>query len=248
MIEPAAYGYFAPQALDQQVSWGQPQGWTLVLTPFQKRARQALVESPFFGAFSDDALRWVRRSSLRKGDVLFEKGEPSDAIFGLVGGQVKLASEGHDGRQISFGIVGPGELVGELGITSGAPRPMTAVALAHSELAVLPRRDLEPLLQRQPELRDALAGASAEAATRLAERIEDAAFLSIEDRVEKALVDFAARFGERLESGGLCVKLRQQDLADVLGLSRESVSKVLTSPSMRGRFELGRGRIVVHGS
>ncbi len=216
-----------------------------MLTPFQKRARKALGESSFFGALSDEALRWVSRTSLRKGEVLFEKGQPSNALFGLVGGQVKLLSTGTNGREICFGIFGPGELVGEFGISTGAPRHMSAVALSNTELATINRRNLEPLLVRQPALRDTLSEASIEATRRLSERIEDAAFLSIEQRVEKALFDFAHRFGETLERGEICVPLRQRDLADALGLSRESVSKVLTSPAMRARIELGRGKIVI---
>jgi CRP-like cAMP-binding protein len=181
-----------------------------------------------------------------QGGVLFEKGTPSDSLYALVGGQVKLFSVGADGRQISFGLVAPGEIVGEIGISDGAPRHASAVALAHSELATLGRRDLEPMMDRHPSLRAALSEAAADAARRLSERIEDAAFLSVEARVEKALVDCAHRFGERID-GGTRIRLRQQDLADVLGLSRESVSKVLTSPAMRGRLELGRGRIDLLG-
>jgi CRP/FNR family cyclic AMP-dependent transcriptional regulator len=218
-----------------------------MLTPFQNRVRYALTESPFFGDLPDECMRWVQRSSVRKGENLFEKGEASENLYGLVGGQMKLFSVGADGRQISFGLVAPGELLGELGISSGARCHTSAVALAHAELATLKRRDLGPLMDRHPELRVALSEASAAAAVRLSERIEDAAFLSIEERVEKALVDCARRFGERIE-GGTCIALRQQDLADALGLSRESVSKVLTSRAMRGRLELGRGRIVVLGS
>ena len=215
-----------------------------MLTPFQSRALRALVESPFFQAVSEDCMRWVYRTSLRKGEILFEKNKPSDALFGLVSGQLKLYSTGEEDRQISFGLVGPGELVGVLGISSGAPRHASAVALANCELATLKQRDLLPLMERFPILRDALAYASAEAALQLSERIEDAAFLTIDARVEKALFDFARRFGQRIEEG-ICMQLRQQDLADVLGLSRESVSRVLTSPAMRGRIKLGRGRIIL---
>jgi CRP/FNR family cyclic AMP-dependent transcriptional regulator len=216
-----------------------------MLTPFQKRARNALRENSLFGAFSDEALRWTSRTSLPKGQVLFEKGHPSTALYGLVGGQVKLFSTDTGGREICFGILGPGELVGEVGISTSAPRHMSAVALSNAELVTINQRDLEPLLVRQPALQDALAEASVEATRQLSERIEDAAFLSIEQRVEKALFDFAHRFGERLERGKLSVPLRQRDLADALGLSRESVSKVLTSPAMRGRIKLGRGKIVI---
>jgi CRP-like cAMP-binding protein len=218
-----------------------------MLTPFQVRARRALAENPFFRELSDECMRWVHRSSVRKGEVLFEKGEPSDSLFALVGGQVTLYSVGSDGRKISFGLVAPGELVGQIGITDGSPRHASAMALAHSELARVERRDLEQVLDRMPALSATLWEASAVAARSLSERIEDAAFLSIEARVEKALVDCARRFGERIE-GGTRIQLRQQDLADVLGLSRESVSKVLTSRAMRGKVQIGRGRIVLLGA
>jgi CRP/FNR family cyclic AMP-dependent transcriptional regulator len=218
-----------------------------MLTPFQTRARRALSESPVFRELTDECMRWVHRSSVRKGELLFEKGDASDGLYAVVGGQVKLFSVGSDGRQVSFGIVAPGELLGEIGIANGGSRHASAIALAHTELATLDRRDLEPLMERQPSLRNALTQAAADAAGRLSERIEDAAFLSVEARVEKVLADCAHRFGERIE-GGTRILLRQQDLADVLGLSRESVSKVLTSPAMRGKVELGRGRIVLLGS
>jgi CRP-like cAMP-binding protein len=157
---------------------------------------------------------------------------------------LKLCVHSSDGREVSLGLVAPGELAGELGMADGAPRFATAIALAHGELATFRRRDLEPLMDRHPQLRDALAGAAAAAARRLSRRLEEAALLPIEARVENALVDLARRLGERVERG-VRIGLRQQDLADLLGLSRESISKVLTSPGMRGRLELGRGSIVL---
>jgi CRP-like cAMP-binding protein len=218
-----------------------------MLTPFQARAMRSLDASPFFGELPPECVRWVHRTSVRKGETLFEKGAPSDHLYGLVGGLLKLSSRGADGRELSFGLVAPGELVGEVGMSDGVPSHASATALAHSELATLRRRDLEPLMERHPQLRDALARASAAAARRLVRRLEEAALLSIEARVENALVDLARRLGERVERGTR-IGLRQQDLADLLGLSRESVSKVLTSRTMRGRLELGRGSIVLVGA
>lgn len=218
-----------------------------MLTPFQSRAQRALLENPFFRALSRDGSRSIYRTALRKGEMLFEKNDASDRLFGVVSGQVKLYAERTDGRQISFGLAGRGELIGAIGVSSGAPRHASAVALANCELATFKLRDLEPLVERCPALREALAYEAAESARQLSERIEDAAFLSIEDRVEKALHDLARRFGEAIEED-ICVQLRQQDLADVVGLSRETVSKVLTSPAMKGRIKLGRGRIVLLGA
>ncbi len=142
-----------------------------MLTPFQTRAQRALASSPFFGALSDVELRWVHRSSVRKGELLFEKGDVADRLYAIVGGQMKLFSHGGDGREISFGLVAPGELIGEIGIVNAAPQHAAALALAHTELATIDRRDLEPVLERHPELRTELATAAATAAQRLSERI-----------------------------------------------------------------------------
>ena len=215
-----------------------------MLTPFQTRAMRSLGSAPFFGELPPECVRWVYRTSVRRGETLFEKDAPSDRLHGLVGGLVKLCSQGAGGRAFSFGLVAPGELVGELGMADGAPRHASAVALAHCELATIKRQDLEPLMERIPVLRTALAHASAAAARRFSQRLEESALLAIETRVENALADLARRLGQRVERG-IRIGLRQQDLADLLGLSRESVSRVLTSPAMRGRLELGRGSIVL---
>lgn len=216
-------------------------------TPFQIRATRALASAAFFGELDSVETRWIDRRSVRKGDTLFEKNDPSLHLFGLVSGQLKLFAHCAQGRQISLAVVGPGELIGEEGIVDGAPRSVSAMALAHCELATIHRRDLDPLLSRHPHLRDALARACAASVRRLMERAEDAAFLSIEMRIEKTLFDLAARIGETTLDGTR-IHLRQRDLADLLNTSRESVSKVLTSPAMRGKIALHRGSIVLLGA
>lgn len=215
-----------------------------MLTPFQDRAARALTGTPFFGELEPELLGCVHRTAVRRGEILFEKGDASDHLFGLISGQLKMFSAGAGQREVALGLVAPGELLGELGATLGGPRFASVMALAHSELATICRRSLDRLLDRRPELRAGLNDAAARTACRLAERAEDIAFLSIEMRLEKALDDLATRFGEVVE-GGTRIRLRQRDLADVLGVSRESVNRLLTSAQLQGRLELGRGSIVL---
>lgn len=215
-----------------------------MLTPFQDRAVRALAATPFFGDVGPALLGHIRRVAVRRGETLFRKGDPSDRLFGLISGQLKLCSDPSGPRQIALGLVAPGELLGELGVTLGGPSYANAVALAHSELAAVSRSSLEALVEERPELRSSLNEVAARTALRLAERAEDVAFLSIERRLEKVLEDVARRFGESVDRGTL-IRLRQRDLADVLGVSRESVNRLLTSASMRGRLDLGRGSIVL---
>lgn len=218
-----------------------------MLTPFQDRAARALAGTPFFGELEPELLGHIRRTAVRRGETLFEKGDTSHQLFALISGQLKLFSASSAQREVALGLVAPGELLGELGVTLGGPRYASAMALAHSELATISRSALETLLDERPALRPGLNEAAACTARRLAERAEDTAFLSIEMRLEKALEDLARRFGESVERGTL-IRLRQRDLADVLGVSRESVNRLLTSASMRHRLELGRGSIVLLAS
>jgi CRP-like cAMP-binding protein len=215
-----------------------------MLTPFQERAARALAATPFFGEVGPALLGHLRRVAVRRGETLFRKGDASDRLFALISGQLKLCSASSGPRQVVLGLVAPGELLGELGATLGSPRYANAVALAHSELAAISQSSLEALLEGRPALRSTLQEVAARTALRLAERAEDVAFLSIEMRLEKALEDVARRFGEAVE-GGTLIRLRQRDLADVLGVSRESVNRLLTSRRMRGRLDLGRGSIVL---
>lgn len=215
-------------------------------TPFQIRAARVLAKTPVFEELDAVESRWVSRSSVRKGETLFEKHDPSEHLFGLVSGQLKLFAHNQERREISLAVMGPGDLIGEEGIADGAPRSVSAMALANCELATIHTRDLKPLMSRHPNLRDALARACAVSVRRLMERAEDAAFMSLEERIEKALRDLAVRVGEATLEGTR-IGLRQRDLADLLGTSRESVSKVLTSPAMQGRVVIGRGSIVLLG-
>lgn len=216
-----------------------------MLTPFQIRAKQALENSVVLSALPDEELRWLRRASFRKGELLHEKGDPTDQVLAVVEGTVQAFSGNADRRSAVLYVLVPGDVIGDLSILSGAPHVASAQALSDCELAVLARRDLQPMLERHPALYAALGEVANETARRLAERIEDSVLLSVEDRIEKTLVDLAQRFGESVEEHALAVRLRQQDLADLLGLSRGCVNRVLTSPEMRGRVELRRGSILL---
>jgi CRP-like cAMP-binding protein len=215
-------------------------------TPFQNRAIRALAESVFFGELDAESIPCIHRTAVRRGEVLFEKGDPSEHLFGVVSGQLKAYSTPSPGREISLDLIAPGELVGQLWVTDGGPRHAAVKALAPSELATISRNDLVSLLAERPELSRSLGSASASTVGRLAERAEDVAFLSVEARLEKILVDLGDRMGEAVERGTR-IRLRQRDLAEMLGVTRESVNRALTSPAMQGKLELGRGSIVLRG-
>jgi CRP-like cAMP-binding protein len=215
-----------------------------LLTPFQARSIRALSDTPLAGLPGSELSRYLERTTVRRGEVLYRKGDPSEHLFALVSGRLKLFTTTSPGREIAHEFVAPGELIGEIGALDGAPRYASAMALANSELAAIPRDALSRMLEKNPGLHASLISAVALRVRQLAQRAEDVAFLDLEARLERALVDLGRRFGEIVE-GGTRIRLRRQDLADMLGVTRESVSRALASPRMRGRLELGRGSIVL---
>jgi CRP/FNR family cyclic AMP-dependent transcriptional regulator len=204
-----------------------------MLTPFQTRARKALAESPFFEAAGEAWLRWARRTALRKGETLFRKGEASEELFGVVSGRIKLCAFGSDGREIPLGQVGPGDLLGEDGLVTGAPRYCTAVALSHCEFAAIKRRDLGLLLECHPSLAEDLLSASSEMTRRLVSRNDGEPFGSIEARVEHTLFEIARRFGERATRHERPIGLGRQALAQALEMRTEMRDRVESAQRAR---------------
>ena len=192
-----------------------------MLTPFQNRARKALTESPFFSAAGEAWLRWARRTALRKGETLFRKGDASEELFGIVSGRIKLCAFGSDGREIPLGELGPGDLVGEDGLLTGAPRHCSAIALSHCEFAAIKRRDLGLMLERHSSLVEDLVAASDEMTRRLMSDALPARFQSVEARVERTLFEIARRFGERAGHHETPIGLGRQALADALEMHGE---------------------------
>ena len=218
-----------------------------MLTPFQTRALRALVETPFFRAVSEDCMRWVQRTSVRKGEILFGKAEPSGDCSDS---SVDRRSCSRRARR-SADLVRPRRprRAGRCDRHRERARHVTPrrSTLTHSEFATVKRRETSTADGETPVTsRRALRGFDRRRrATVGADR--GRGFPQHRSAGREGAGRLARADSASGSKADLCIQLRQQDLADVLGLSRESVSKVLTSRAMRGKVELGRGRIVLLG-
>jgi CRP/FNR family transcriptional regulator len=222
---------------------------TGALTPFQQRVQSILARTPLFTLLEPDDVTAIvalmERRSVTRRTFLFHKGEPGDRLYGVVVGCLKVCSDSQDGRQVTFSVLGVGDIVGELAVTGSRPRSASVVAMTDCELASLERHRLESILARRPAVLGALTEACAVALCRLTARAEDTAFLSLDARLAKTLQDLMLRIGQP-SGAGVHVPFRQQDLADMLCVSRESVNKRLREWEERGWLGLRRGTIVVY--
>jgi CRP-like cAMP-binding protein len=194
----------------------------------------------------DQLLKATTTKRLAARETLFRKGDPGNQFFGILSGSLKVMTTGSDGKDVMFSLMGPGEVIGEIAILDNEDRSATAVAVEATELLTLDRRELIPFLERHPRAVIGLAGVLAARVRRLTERAEDRQTLPLPGRIAKKLVSLAEQHGKRPIVGGpVELHLPQQDLADLVGTTRESINKQLRSWEEAGWIELGRGRIVL---
>jgi CRP/FNR family transcriptional regulator len=180
-----------------------------------------------------------------RGHVVFREGEPGDRLFIVLDGKVKIARTSPDGRENLIAVLGATEMFGELSLFDPGPRTATVVAVTDTTLAGLDHDDLRPLLDERPGLGVALLKALAQRLRRTNEAMADLVFTDVPGRVAKALLDLAERFGTE-EAAGLRVRhdLTQEELAQLVGASRETVNKALSEFAQRGWLQID-GRSVV---
>jgi CRP/FNR family cyclic AMP-dependent transcriptional regulator len=152
---------------------------------------------------------------------------------------VKLGRRSADGRENLVAILGPGEMFGELSLFDPGPRTMTATAVAETQLLGIGNDDLNGLLEGRPGVAKVLLAALAKRLRRTNENLADLVFTDVPGRVAKALLDLSARFGRPVEEGILVAHdLTQEELAQLVGASRETVNKALADFATRGWLRL----------
>jgi CRP/FNR family transcriptional regulator, cyclic AMP receptor protein len=208
-----------------------------------ENAEDMLRRAPLFEALDDEgttALRaGVTEVALARGERLFDEGDAGDALYVVLDGKVKLTRTSADGRENLISLIGPGEMFGELSLFDPRPRTMSASAVTDVRLAALAHDDLRSWLNGRPDVAMHLLAALARRLRRTNEVMSDLVFTDVPGRVAKALLDLAARFGTRQEDG-LQVNhdLTQEELAQLVGASRETVNKALADFVARGWIQL----------
>jgi CRP/FNR family cyclic AMP-dependent transcriptional regulator len=208
-----------------------------------------LRQLTLLASIPDSELAGMRTTTrkLAAGETLFTMGDPAGAAFVVMSGRMKIARMGDDeGRELLLDIVGPGAVLGELAMFGDAARSASIIALAPSELVAIDRRDFLAVVRTNPELAITLLGNLADKIRTLTASLEETSFLDVSSRLARRLVDLARRFGVPGADGlALDVPLSQQDLARMIGVSREAVNKQLRQWEEAGSIKLRRGRVIV---
>jgi CRP-like cAMP-binding protein len=205
--------------------------------------------APLFTALDDVAAASLRASmdsvKIAKGSVLFAEGDEGDHLYVIVEGKLKLGTSSGDGRENLLSILGPGEMFGELSLFDPGPRTSTATAVTDAKLLSLGQEKLIPWLATNPNVSLQLLARLAQRLRRTNEAVGDLVFSDVPGRVAKALIDLGERFGKQTDEG-LFVHhdLTQEELAQLVGASRETVNKALADFAGRNWLKLD-GRAVL---
>lgn len=203
--------------------------------------RRLLDATRLFSAFPEDLRSQLREQmevrTFARGEQLFRQGDPATELYVVLEGRIAIATQARDGREAVVAVLERGGLFGELALFDGAPRSAHGRALTDSTVAVLPYEPVREALHRRPETLWVVVRLLAERLRATDEALADAVFLDVPARTAKRLLELA-NGQERFT-----IPLTQEELASMIGASRERVNKALALFTRLGWLEIeGRGQ------
>lgn len=189
-------------------------------------------------------LSHVRR--LPRHVVLFHQGDEGDALFGVVEGLIRISMTEASGKELTLGLMEPGDVFGEIALLDGLPRTATAIAAEPSVLLGIERQHFLDLLEREGRLAKHIIELLCERVRENANRLQEYAFLGLGPRLARRINALAIAHGR--DSGGstrIEIKLSQSELAHMLGVSREAVNKQLREWARDQVLAFDKGYITV---
>jgi CRP-like cAMP-binding protein len=171
--------------------------------------------------------------------VILTQGEPGDALFLIGTGQVKVAVFAEDGREVILSVIGSGGFFGEMALLDDEPRSAHVIAMTDATLFQLRREDFRARLQRSPDLATAMLKELSRRLRRADETITGMALLDVNGRIANLLLDLAR------EEGGhkITRKLTHATIGQMVGASRETVSRTMRSLVVQGIITVNRREI-----
>lgn len=181
-----------------------------------------------------------------RGATVFHKGDAGNSMMAVLRGRVKICTHSNDGKELVLNILGQGGLFGEIAVLDGRPRTADAVTLEETDLLVLERNQLLPFLTTNPEIAGRLLAVLCQKLRQTSEHLEDALLREAPSRLARGLLRLAETFGQQRPNGvRLDIKLSQQQIGSLIGVSRESANKHLGEWTRSGHLAMEDGCIVI---
>jgi len=210
-----------------------------------------LKQVPLFAGLADEdigeLMSVAKRRTFRSGEVIFHREDPGQVLYVIKEGKVKISLISPDGQEISLVVFGKGECFGEFALLDGLPRSADAVAMEKVECYTLQRSDFHKAIMKNPKIAIQVMEVLSKRLRSTDQMVEDLIFLDVYGRVAKKLLELADTHGTKVENGiRIDVRLTQQELASMVGSSRESVNKVMGYFTDKNFISTDKHKITLH--
>jgi CRP/FNR family cyclic AMP-dependent transcriptional regulator len=200
---------------------------------------------PLFAGFAEEPLRvlagLVTRRSATRSSIIMATGDPIDSLYIVLSGRLKVMMSDAEGKEVILTILGPGEFFGEMGLIDDSPRSASVVAIEPCELLAITRRDFKKCLAENFDMATAVMRGLVRRLREADRKIGSLALLDVYGRVARLLLDMA----ETVDGQKMVTKrLPKQDIAKMIGASREMVSRVMKDLQIGGYIEM-RGSTIL---
>jgi CRP/FNR family cyclic AMP-dependent transcriptional regulator len=205
---------------------------------------------PLFDGLDDETLHYLAKDTWQRqfnaGDIICYQGDPGSTCHIITRGRVRVFVVDEDGRELSVRIMGPGEIIGEMALLDSLPRSASIEALEKTHTLELNRDALLWCLRESPQLSlNLLQSLSSRLRSSTAEAGELAS-LTVVERLMRRLQQLAELSGQPVPGGvRVMLPMTQQDLAALVGTSRESVNRALVRLRRQGKVRLEQGWVVL---
>ncbi len=201
---------------------------------------------PLFSLLSEDELvllaRVVSRKSYARNSQILGAGDPTDSLYVLISGRIKVFMGDLDGKEVILSILGPNEFFGEMGLIDNSPRSANVVALEPCELICISKPDFKRCLADNFDMAMTVMRGLVKRLRDADNQIGSLALMDVFGRVARLLLETAEVIdGEKVVTR----KLSKQDIARMIGASREMVSRVMKHLQEAGYIEVRAGTIVI---
>lgn len=189
----------------------------------------------------------VTRKEFGKKEVIFHQGDPGEEFMILTSGSVKVELMNAEGKELTLTILTPYQFLGELALLDDVPRSATVISMEQSELLSINKRDFARILETLPRMSIPMLRQLTRRVRVLTDDIASMAFLDSYSRVTRKLLNLAEEMGEPAVNGHILIDrpLTHQQLANLVGTTRETVTKILNEMKDNGLLSIRRHRITI---
>jgi CRP-like cAMP-binding protein len=214
--------------------------------------RSILERVPLFGGLSDEALDNLVQATTRrvypKETTLVEENEIGETLYMILSGKVKVTNIGPDGKEVILSVLGEGEFFGEMALLDEEPRSANVVSMEKTEMMLLRRKEFMSLLESNKEILSTLMAVLSGRLRHANAQIRSLALLDVLGRIARLLLDTAEKEGRKLLDGSVVFRRpTHQEIASMVGTSRETVSRMIGDLSRDGYIKISGKDIIIRG-